>query len=186
MDGPEGALLSEALAVMSSTSCPFSSLGSESLKRLLSGMRLCEYRAKDHLVRQGDPGDHLLLILSGAARAFIHDGSSGRTKVGEFRAGDVVGEIGLLTGEARTADVVSETPVRALRLDVASFQKISETYPEVRMLLTNVVAGRLGKASHDGLGGKDIHGYRIVRCVVAAAWGSSTRRRGSAPGKSWR
>ncbi len=171
VNGPEGALFSEALAVMSLTSCPFSSLGSESVKRLLSGMEFREYRAKDYLVRQGDPGDHLLLILSGAARAFIHDGSSGRTKVGEFRAGDVVGEIGLLTGEARTADVVSEEPVRALRLDVASFQKISETYPEVRMLLTNVVADRLGKASYDGLGGKDVHGYRIVRCVGRGGMG---------------
>jgi hypothetical protein len=175
--GPAGAtnrgdlLLEEALRVIASTSCPFSSLDAASSKRLLSGMDLLEFGAGDHLIREGQPGDFLLLLLDGIAEAFVHRPPSGRTKLGEFRAGDVVGEISLLTGEARTADVVSRQPVRALRLPVADFQKIADAYPEVRMLLTTVVADRLGKAAYDGLGGKDIHGYRIMQCVGRGGMG---------------
>jgi serine/threonine protein kinase len=134
-------------------------------------MDLLEFGAGDHLIREGQPGDFLLLLLDGIAEAFVHRPPSGRTKLGEFRAGDVVGEISLLTGEARTADVVSRQPVRALRLPIADFQKIADAYPEVRMLLTNVVADRLGKAAYDGLGGKEIHGYRIVQCVGRGGMG---------------
>lgn len=163
--------LAEALAVLSLRSCPFSVLSSDLRKTLLSTMLLREYGAGEHLMRQADPGDHLLLIVSGTAEAFIRHASSDHTKVGEFGPGDVVGEISLLTGEARTADVVSRTPGRSLLLTTADFHKIADTEPEVRIVLTNVVADRLGKTTYDGLGGKDLHGYRIVRCVGRGGMG---------------
>jgi eukaryotic-like serine/threonine-protein kinase len=83
----------------------------------------------------------------------------------------VVGEISLLTGEARTADVAACSPVRALALSVADFNAVANVHPHVRLLLTNVVADRLGKAAYDSLGGKDLHGYRIVRCVGRGGMG---------------
>jgi CRP-like cAMP-binding protein len=134
-------------------------------------MPLREYGAGEHLIQQGDPGDCLLVILSGTAEAFIRHAASSHTKVGEFGRGDVVGEISPLTGEARTADVVSQTPVRARRLSVADFHQTATANPEVRLLLTNVVADRLGKATYDGLGGKEIHGYRIARCIGRGGMG---------------
>jgi CRP-like cAMP-binding protein len=102
------------------------------------------YEAGEHLIRQDEPGEYLLLIFSGAAEAFVHHGSGDRTKVGEFGRTDVVGEISPLTGEPRTADVVARTPVRALQLSTADFQRLAAAKLEVRLLLTNVVADRLG------------------------------------------
>ncbi len=163
--------LAEAWAVLSSKSCAFSVLSSDLRKILLSTMLFREYGAGEHLIRQADRGDYLLLILSGTAEAFIRLPSSDHTKIGEFGPGDVVGEISLLTGEGRTADVVSRTACRSLLLSMADFHKVADTEPEVRMVLTNVIADRLGKAAYDGLGGKDIHGYRIVRCVGRGSMG---------------
>jgi tRNA A-37 threonylcarbamoyl transferase component Bud32 len=160
----------EALHVISSKSHPLSDLSSEALRSLLSTMHLREYGAGKHLIRQGDPGEYLLLILSGTASARIRHPSKG-TPVGVFGPGDVVGEISLLTNEARTADVISLTPVRSLLLSAADFHAVADRYPEVRMLLTSVVADRLGTATYDGLGGKDIHGYRIDRCVGRGGMG---------------
>ena len=161
----------EAEDVLASESCPFAHLSAEVRRTLLSMMALQEFQLGQYLIRQGDPGDSLLVILSGTAEAFIRHAADRQMKVGEFGRGDVVGEIGPLTGTARTADVVARTAVRALRLPVADFQRAAEANPEVRLLLTNVVADRLGAATYDGLSGKDIHGYRIVRCVGRGGMG---------------
>jgi hypothetical protein len=163
--------LDEAFAVLSSKACPFSSLSLDLRRRLLSTMELREYGPDEQLIRQDEPGDFLLLIVSGTAEAFIRQASRDRIKVGTFSTADVVGEISPLTGEARTADVVSRTPIRALLLSVTDFHRMADAHPEVRMLLTNVVADRLGKGTYDGLGGKDMHGYRIVRCVGRGGMG---------------
>jgi CRP-like cAMP-binding protein len=161
----------EALAVLSSKPSPLSDLSSDALKSLLSTMELREYGAGEHLIRQGDPGEHLLLILTGTAFARIHHAPAKGQPVGEFGPGDVVGEISLLTSEPRTADVISRTPVRALLLSTADFHAVARKHPEVRMVLTNVVADRLGRFTYDGLGGKDIHGYRIVRGIGRGGMG---------------
>ena len=162
--------LREAFEVLSSKSHPWCDLSSDALRSLLSTMHLREYGAGKQMIRQGDPGEYLLLILSGTASARIRHPSKG-TPVGLLGPGDVVGEISLVTDEARTADVIAQTPVRSLLLSAADFHRVANKHPEIRMLLTNVVAGRLGMATYDGLGGKDIHGYRIDRCVGRGGMG---------------
>jgi eukaryotic-like serine/threonine-protein kinase len=162
--------LREALEVLSSKTHPLSELSFDALRSLLSTMHLRAYGAGEHLIRQGDPGEYLLLILSGTASAQIRHPSGG-SPVGVLGPGDVVGEISLVTNEARTADVISQTAVRSLLLSAADFHRVADKHPEVRILLTSIVADRLGMATYDGLGGKDIHGYRIDRCVGRGGMG---------------
>jgi CRP-like cAMP-binding protein len=166
-----GSPLEDALAVLSSPSCPFSLVTVDLRQRLLAVMQAREYQAGEHLIRQDDAGDFLLLIVSGTATAFVRHARGDHTPIGQFGRCDVVGEISPLTGEARTADVVAQTPVRALLLSTGDFHMMANRHPEIRILLTNLVADRLGKATYDGLGGKDIHGYRIDRCVGRGGMG---------------
>jgi hypothetical protein len=167
----DAALSAEALGVLSLRSCPFADVSANLLSRLLDAFQILEYDEGDRLIRQGDAADHLLVVMNGAAHALVHRGEHEDSTIGSFRPGDVIGEIGLLTGEPRTADVVASTLVRALRLAVADFWTAANTYPELRLVLTNVVADRLGKSTYDGLGGKDIHGYRVERCVGRGGMG---------------
>ena len=164
-------LFTEAMAVLSAKSCPFATLSNDLREALLATMRVREFAAGEYLIRQGVPGDHLLVILDGTAVASIRRPDSADRFVGAFGPGDVVGEISLLTGETRTADVVSRSRVRSLILSVADFNSVAAGHPEVRILLTNVVADRLGKATYDGLGGKDIQGYQISRCIGRGGMG---------------
>ena len=133
-------------------------------------MHIQENGAGEYLIRQGDPGDYLLVILSGRALAHV-SGTPGERPIGEFVPGDVAGEISLITDEPRTADVIARTPVRSLVLSAADFHRLAHQHPELRVLLTNVVADRLGHATYDGLGGKDVNGYRIVRCLARGGMG---------------
>ena len=152
-------------------SSPFSLLEEDTIADLLAVMRLREYQAGDYLIRQGDPAEFLLLIMSGSAWARVRDVPEDRPPVGEFGDGDVVGEISLVTDEPRTADVVARTFVRALQLSASDFHELADRHPDLPLVLTEVVANRLGHGRHDGLGGKDIHGYQIVQCVGRGGMG---------------
>jgi hypothetical protein len=161
----------EALRVIARPACPFGELGVDALHALLSAMDPREYAAGDRIISQGDPGEWLLLILEGTAAARVRDAPPDRAPVGEFGPGDIVGEMSLITDEPRTADVEARSAVRALSLSVEAFHRVSESHPDVRVLLTSVVADRLGQTTYDGLGGKQIGGYRIVRCVGRGGMG---------------
>jgi CRP-like cAMP-binding protein len=79
-------------------------------------MDLREYAAGEYLMRQGDPAEFLLLVLSGRAWAHLRNTSENRLPVGVFGPGDVVGEMSLIIQEPRTADVIARTAMRALAL----------------------------------------------------------------------
>ncbi len=68
------------------------------------------------LTRQGEAARQAYVILEGSCRVEV-DGAV-MAQVGE---GDIVGEIGMLDGRARSATVISQVPVRALVLDPGSF-----------------------------------------------------------------
>jgi CRP-like cAMP-binding protein/predicted Ser/Thr protein kinase len=152
-------------------SSPFSVLGAETLDDLLSVMHLREFEAGAHLMQQGDPAGFLLLVLTGYATARVRDVAADRPPVGEFGPGDVVGEMSLVTDEPRVADVVARTHARALQLSSEDFHVLADKHPDLRVVLTEVVADRLGRTRYDGLGGKDVHGYRIVQCVGRGGMG---------------
>ena len=63
------------------------------------------------LMREGDYSNDLIAIESGTADV-VRDGKLLRT----LGPGDVVGEIGVLERELRTATVVASSPVRLIRL----------------------------------------------------------------------
>ena len=154
-----------------SQSSAFAHLSTEVLSALLLATHPREYAAGEQLILQGDSGEYLLLILNGSAIAKVRDAPPGRSPVGEFGPGDIVGEMSLITNAPRMADVVAQTPVRARLLTATEFHGLAESYPELRVLLTNLVADRLGRSAYDGLGGKDIEGYRIERCIGRGGMG---------------
>ena len=151
----------EMVRIMSA-STPLGALGTELLATVLPYMEERHYAAGETLITQGDPGEFLLVLLEGTAWAGARDHVGRVTAVGEFGPGDVVGEMALVTRQTRTADVVARTPVRALSLADGDLQTLMITHPELGVILTNIVAERLGRSAHDGLGGKTLNGYRIV------------------------
>jgi CRP-like cAMP-binding protein len=64
-------------------------------------------KEREYLVRQGDPGDSLFLLLDGVLSVTI-DGET----VAEVGPGVVLGERAVLEGGIRTASLQAATPVR--------------------------------------------------------------------------
>src|SRR4029079_7649606 len=65
-----------------------------------------------------------------------------RPRLATLNAPAYFGEMGLLTGQARTANVIAETDVLCYRLDKAGFDAILRARPELVNLLSTVVARR--------------------------------------------
>ena len=87
------------------------------IQQFFSIVQTCSYKPESTIVRTGEPGDRFFIILSGNARV-IGGGLTRGKRLGPF---DYFGEHALLTGEARTADVVAETQVEALTINKPGF-----------------------------------------------------------------
>ncbi len=122
------------------------------------------FKRGDAMVTQGEPAEGLLILLEGTAHALLRDQDGDRC-IARFTNGDVVGEMALVTREPRTATVIADSPIRALLVPTAAFDKLAVRHPELGMMLTELVADRLGEGAHDGFGGKQVEGFRILRSI---------------------
>ncbi|MCG3133116.1 MAG: Serine/threonine-protein kinase PknD [Planctomycetes bacterium] len=126
----------------------------------------CEPRrfaAGDALIRQGHPADGLWLFASGRADVRLRRKEGSDLILAQMERGDIAGEMALLTGAPRNADVVATEPGEALFLSVAAFRALEARTPEILGILTELTAQRLGKSVADGLADKVLGGFRVVR-----------------------
>jgi tRNA A-37 threonylcarbamoyl transferase component Bud32 len=143
----------------------FKRLAPDLIDAMLGRMREIEYASGETVIRQNDPGDSLQVILEGAARVFVTDEAGAEHEIGKAKRGDVLGEMTLVTGGRRTANVVAITPVRILTLPAEHFHELARMHPQLGVVLSHLIADRLGRGAHDMLGDKVVEGYRIVRSI---------------------
>ena len=117
------------------------------------------------LMSQGDPAEGLLIILDGTAHAMLRSPDGDDRCIGRFSRGDLVGEMALVTRAPRSATVIADSPVRALLVPTLEFDRLAARHLELGVVLTELVAERLGRGANDGFGGKQVEGFRILRCA---------------------
>lgn len=90
------------------------------------------------LIRQGDLGDDLMILVSGRV-GVERDGA----RVNELGPGDFFGEIALIDHGPRTATVTAELPSRLLVVNHRDFHALMEEFPEVAATVLLCLADRL-------------------------------------------
>lgn len=95
----------------------------------LNALIAVKYEPQDIIVLEGESGDALYIIESGTAFVWNEDKNDGRKLIGELIAGDIIGELALLTGAARAATVTAATVVSVLQLRREDFEGLSQIYP---------------------------------------------------------
>ena len=91
---------------------------------------------KELIVRKGEPGDSMFFIASGAVEVVLPDSSI------PLRSGDVFGELALLTGAPRQADVRALTYCRLLILRKAEFDRFMRENRDVRLKIYQIAETR--------------------------------------------
>jgi CRP/FNR family transcriptional regulator, cyclic AMP receptor protein len=93
------------------------------------------------LTTRGSVGREFFLVLSGRASC-----RAGRRQIAEFTTGGYFGELALLNGGIRTADVTAETDMELLALDAREFRSMLMTTPAIGVKMLARLAGRLADA----------------------------------------
>jgi CRP-like cAMP-binding protein len=98
------------------------------------------------ICRQGDPGDKFYFIRSGKVRVFTHDSDGFETEISESGPGESFGEIALITGEPRMANVEAMEETHLMVLSKEEFERILKEYPDVTVGFMKEMAGWLMKS----------------------------------------
>jgi CRP-like cAMP-binding protein len=116
----------------------------EVLKAVLAQGRIQEHGAGEVVFRQGEEGDQLYIVKSGVLEilAAAADGS-GAQPVAYFGAGEVLGELALLTGSPRSATARSPEKAELFVIDKSVFLDLMVTLPAFARNLCLVLAKRL-------------------------------------------
>jgi CRP-like cAMP-binding protein len=90
------------------------------------------------VVRSGEDSDALYFICAGRAEV----NGNGTVPAAQLGPGDCFGEIGLLTGSLRTADVTARSRLHLLRLDRRTYLDHLKELDQVERVLARVALGR--------------------------------------------
>jgi CPA1 family monovalent cation:H+ antiporter len=119
----------------------FYELSKRDLRRIAKLARIRRFAPGSRMVRAGDPGTSFFVVLDGAA--LVVPTSGRRRRLG---AGDCFGEMALLDGAPRSADVIAEGEVLALTIGRAPFTKLLRKEPALASALLRTLAARLRAA----------------------------------------
>jgi predicted acylesterase/phospholipase RssA/CRP-like cAMP-binding protein len=95
------------------------------------------------LFHQGDPETGLCILLSGRLQAAVYQADGGVRIVGEVAPGETVGEMGLFTGEPRSAEVKAVRDSELVKLSPAAFRRLADRCPQAVMEISRIVIQRL-------------------------------------------
>ncbi len=99
------------------------------------------------VLRKGETGDEMYMVITGRLRAFDRRPDGRETVLTELTPGAVFGEMALVTREVRSAFVVATTDAEVLRLDFAALERIRRRFPytgaKLFRNLARVLADRL-------------------------------------------
>lgn len=119
----------------------FNPLSDEEIEKLANATTSRVYAPGEAIVRMGQEGNSMFVILSGSVKIEIPDGDSQRV-VGTLAEDDFFGEMSLLTGEPRSANVVAIVETEVLRIDKNALQPIFAANPSLVELISEMVEER--------------------------------------------
>lgn len=126
----------------------FENLRLDQLRALARGCEEIAAVENQRIIKQGDPGDSLFIVVEGNVR--IERRSEGEehgvilTRMGPS---DVVGEISLLDGDVRTADVIAETSSLLLSIHSDALNAALDDDPGIAMTMLRTMAQRVRRTT---------------------------------------
>lgn len=120
----------------------FATLSAEQHHAIVTTAQTATFTKGERLVKQGDTGDSLFVVLHGEVTISIRDEHGHQIDINRRTAGDFFGEMSLLTGEPRSATVTAAAETDVLILDKAALRTLTEADPSVLEKLVAAVERR--------------------------------------------
>jgi predicted RND superfamily exporter protein len=124
----------------------FEGMSKLQIRRLILMSNMLDAKAGERLIREGDPGDKMYVVINGELSVSrTHNGK--RMDIAKLEPGDIFGELALVSSHPRTADVFAATDAKLLSLDWASLESLRRLSPFISsrlfMNLSKVLGNRL-------------------------------------------
>ena len=122
----------------------FTDLPSEELDRLVAEMDVVNLDSGDILFREGDPGEHLYVVVNGELEILMAPDTDDELILNVLYEGEYLGEMSLIQpGGHRTASARARGDVVLLSMDRKQFRNLLQRHPELANEMVNVLSQRL-------------------------------------------
>ena len=130
----------------------FESLNPKYIKAIAGICTERKFAAGEYLMKQGESGIGLFIILSGRVRIEKTDASGKEVEIAENGPGDIMGEMAVFDGSPRSASVKAVAETSCLVLASWEFNSFLKAHPEAALELLPIVVKRF-RETNDALVG---------------------------------
>ena len=122
----------------------FRSLGKDGISFIVERLKFKPFDSEEVICKIGDPGDKMWIVISGNVKVIVPGEKANKdTVIAELGSGDYFGEMALLTGEPRSASVVTTEPSEMFILNKEDFDLIVERFPSITLSMGKIMSQRL-------------------------------------------
>jgi len=121
----------------------FSELHEREQELLLQHFRVTGYAKNSLIFREGEQGDSLLIIGQGEVSVTKLEAKGKEVPISTLRAGDVLGEFGLLIDQKRHATIKAMTECEILEIPKKELDEITRNHPRIEEVLSKMVKTRV-------------------------------------------
>jgi CRP/FNR family transcriptional regulator, cyclic AMP receptor protein len=125
--------MDQVLAIEALQRCPlFAHAGQAMLRAIAGDMRRRRFRRNEVVFHQGDTGDSLHIVASGAIKIVLPSTEGEEAIIATLWPGDFFGELSLLDGAPRSASATAIEPTETYMLARDDFRRLLEGDPALR------------------------------------------------------
>lgn len=141
----DGALGVLSLVRLLGTDAGMAHLGTEQLSVLGGYLDYVQLQAAKQVITQDEQGDFMMVVLQGTLTETRLQPSGERTRLGEARPGDLLGDFSVLDGEPRVAAWTAVTPVTLAVLSAATLERMTQDDPRLAAALAVWLGKRVSR-----------------------------------------
>ena len=121
----------------------FSHLPPSSIAEISKGFEVTYLAGNKILVKQDDPSDSMYILMYGLLCVIKKDNQGQTRKVSEIKSGSVVGEIGCLFDENRTASIYAIRDCVLLKMTKKTYNELAKIHPEIGLGISKISIKRV-------------------------------------------
>ncbi|MFH1709246.1 MAG: cyclic nucleotide-binding domain-containing protein [Planctomycetota bacterium] len=125
----------------------FAELDADQVRKFGSVIRTRSFTDGSEIIRKGQPGEYLFVILDGRVAVVQEDSDGNEIELTQLGEGDCFGEMSLLTGDPCSATIRAKGPSTLLALFKDDFQSMLNEYPRINAHFNKILIKRLRKTN---------------------------------------
>jgi CRP-like cAMP-binding protein len=125
----------------------FKGLNPELIDQVASHAVTRVVKAGTAIYGKGDPGDSLFAVITGTVQISVPSVDGKDTVFAQLAVGEIVGEVALLDGRPRSADVAAVTDCELMVINRRDFVPLIHDHPELAFRLIDILCEKLRRTN---------------------------------------